>query len=304
MIELPSIHQLENFIIYSQVKDFAQAAKEANITQSAFSFQMKKLEEIVGAQLIAHSNKKSDLTAEGEMFLAKAKKIVADLTQTVTDMKKLNGQEVTLSVGALMSLGDILINQHLTYFKKYNTNVKISIYNLEATELLQSLEKDSLDIVSIFSLDKLNIKDYEEVPFCDEKMVYYAPNIEVGSNVINIEEICTHPLVQYSPYYLMNETIKEYFESKNYQPEIEAWFATPYAIMHYCQQNQVGAVLSERLLNALGFYDGYYEIDPCFNIKSYLLYKKSNPNYKFIKMFINYLNTLYHKDNCDCNYND
>ena len=46
MIELPSIQQLENFIIYSKVKDIATAAREANVTRSAFSFQMKKLEEI------------------------------------------------------------------------------------------------------------------------------------------------------------------------------------------------------------------------------------------------------------------
>ena len=43
MIELPSIQQLENFIIYSKVKDIATAAREANVTRSAFSFQMKKI---------------------------------------------------------------------------------------------------------------------------------------------------------------------------------------------------------------------------------------------------------------------
>ena len=45
MQERPSIQQLENFIIYGKVRNFATAAHRANITQSAFSFQMKKLEE-------------------------------------------------------------------------------------------------------------------------------------------------------------------------------------------------------------------------------------------------------------------
>ena len=47
MGELPSIHQLECFIIYGRVRNFSLAAQEANITQSAFSVQMKKLEEAV-----------------------------------------------------------------------------------------------------------------------------------------------------------------------------------------------------------------------------------------------------------------
>ena len=71
MIELPSIQQLENFIIYSKVKDIATAAREANVTRSAFSFQMKKLEEMLNIQLITRSNRGSDLTREGEFFFAK-----------------------------------------------------------------------------------------------------------------------------------------------------------------------------------------------------------------------------------------
>ena len=63
MQQLPSIQQLENFIIYARVKNFTAAAKEANITQAAFSFQMKKLEELLGVQLITRTNRGSELTA-------------------------------------------------------------------------------------------------------------------------------------------------------------------------------------------------------------------------------------------------
>ena len=303
MIELPSIQQLENLIIYSKARDLAAAAKEANITQSAFGFQMKKLEEIVGVQLVSHNDKSSDLTAEGRLFLPRAEKIVSELSSAVKDMRSLTGgQEVNLTVGALMSLGDVLMNQHITYFKKYNANIKISIYNLESKELLRRLKNNTLDIVSTFSLDKYNdLDECENNFFCNERMVYYAPNIEGrGGGVINIEEICAHPLVQYSPYYLMNETINKYFASQRYTPETEAWFSTPYSIIHYCQQNQVGALLSERLLNAFGFYDGYYDVEPAFKVKCHLLYKKTNPKYKFIKIFVNYVNTLYNKNECNC----
>ena len=52
MSELPSIQQLKNFITYGKYQNFTSAARAANITQSAFSFQMKRLEELVGIQLI------------------------------------------------------------------------------------------------------------------------------------------------------------------------------------------------------------------------------------------------------------
>ena len=297
MIELPSIQQLENFIIYSNVKDIAIAAREANTTQSAFNFQMKRLEEVVGTQLFIHYNENEtiELTTEGKLFLEKAEKIVADLKASIKEIKSLTGEEVSLSVGALMSLGDVFINQHLTYFKKYNTNIKINVYNLEAKELMTELSTDKLDIISTFSLDDLT-EDYEKVFFCDEEMVYYAPNLELGSECIDVQEIAQYPMIQYSPYFLMNAAIKDYFKQVDCHPEIEAWFATPYAIMHYCQQNQVGAVLPKRLLNAMGFFDGYYSIAPNFTLKCYLVYKKTNPKYQYIKIFVDYIDTLYNKE--------
>ena len=44
-----------------------------------------------------------------------------------------------------------------------------------------------------------------------------------------------------------------------------------------------------------GFYDGYYAIDPNFSLKCHLLYKKSNPKYKYIKIFTDYIDKLYNK---------
>lgn len=54
-MDLPSIQQLRNFIIYGKYGNFTTAANAANITQSAFSAQMKKLEDLVGVRLIERS---------------------------------------------------------------------------------------------------------------------------------------------------------------------------------------------------------------------------------------------------------
>ena len=64
-MELPNIQTLRSFVIYGRLGNFTLAAKEANVTQSAFSAQIKKLEIIVGVPLIRRDNKGSSLTAEG-----------------------------------------------------------------------------------------------------------------------------------------------------------------------------------------------------------------------------------------------
>lgn len=56
-MELPNIQTLRSFVIYGRLGNFTLAAKEANVTQSAFSAQIKKLEIIVGVPLIRRDNK-------------------------------------------------------------------------------------------------------------------------------------------------------------------------------------------------------------------------------------------------------
>ena len=63
--DLPTISQLECFIIYGRVGNFARAAQEAHITQSAFSAQIKHLETTLGITLIQRSKRGSQLTEGG-----------------------------------------------------------------------------------------------------------------------------------------------------------------------------------------------------------------------------------------------
>ncbi|WP_196592989.1 LysR family transcriptional regulator [Pectinatus sottacetonis] len=293
MTQLPSIQQLENFVIYGKVRNFTAAAREANITQSAFSFQMKKLEELIGIQLIARSNRGSDLTEIGEDFFQRVQKIIDELSGCIYDIKRINGHKITLAVGTLMSLGDVLMNQHVEYFQEHNMNFMINVYNLEAHELWKQLENDKLDIISTFFMPQLDMDKYEKRFFCKEKMVYYAPNLGIDGSKINMDVIKNYDLAQYSPYYLMNAIIKDFFISYGIAPTVKTWLSTPYAIMHYCQQNEAGSILSKRLLNAMHIQSGYYEIMPQFELECYLLYKRNNPKYKIMKIFIEHIQEFY-----------
>lgn len=294
-MELPSIQQLENFITYARVKNFTLAAQKANITQSAFSFQMKKLEELVGIQLIARSNRGSDLTKAGREFLKRVQVIIDDLHDCMYYMEKLSGEDTTLNIGALMSLGDVLLNKHLTYFQQENKSIHLNIYNLESREMLRQLRDNQMDVISTFLLPQLDINEFEKIFFCDEKLVYFAPNLDIVSNngIIDVTVPGEYPLVQYSPYYYMNAVIYNFFCEHAVMPEVEAWLSTPYAMINYCQHNKVGGILSERLLNEMHIQTGYYEMKPSFILKCYLLYKKTNPKYRAMKLFIDHIINFY-----------
>ena len=110
-MELPSIQELKSFILYGQLRNFTSAAKAANVTQSAFSAQIKKLEDILGVPLIIRNNRGSALTVEGERFLRDAEAVVASLETAAERVRRLYARRLpVLHVGVMRSMGDILMH--------------------------------------------------------------------------------------------------------------------------------------------------------------------------------------------------
>lgn len=294
-MELPTIQQLRNFIIYSKYRNFTAAANAANITQSAFSAQIKKLEDIVGVELIERSNKGSHLTPDGEIFYEKISHILSDLEESILDLQGRHGQVQSLAVGIMLSLGDVHMNRHIAYFQKHHTEASFRVYNLEFRELLQWLKEDKLDIVSLFYLPTVDLSDYEKVFFGEETFIYYGPNMELPGDTVTAQFAASRPLAQYSPQYVMNAYINEYFMKNNCpSAKTQAWFSTPYAMMNYCQQNHIGALLPQRFLAAMGVTSGYATLRPAMKIPCCLVYKKENPKYKTLQIFIEYMRNVYH----------
>lgn len=290
MTELPTLQQLKNFLTYGTYRNFTVAATAANITQSAFSTQMKKLEDILGIKLIERSNRGSHLTPEGEDFLARLTPLVHNLEVCLGDMQARHGTVETLAVGTMLSLGDVLMNRHLAYYQKHHPKAALRVYNMEAQSLLEWLQEDKLDIVSLYYLPSMDITAYAKQFVCQEQLVYYAPNLSDCPGTVNAAYMASQPLAQYSPHYLMHECIEQYFlDHGEEKPETQAWFSTPYAIMHYCQQHHIGALLPERFLRAMGADAGVHAVSPAIAVPCYLVYKRDNPKYPSIKIFMDYM---------------
>ena len=229
------------------------------------------------------------------MFYERIAPLVSDLETCLCDMRALNGEMQTLAVGTMSSLGDVQMNRHLAYFQKNHRGAALRVYNKEARELLRWLSEDKLDVISLFDLPSLDISAYEKAFFCNENLVYYAPHIEDLQGPITADIAASNPLAQYSPQYVMHDYLDHYFSVySSVRPMTQAWFSTPYAIMNYCQQNRMGSLLPKRFLQAMGVERGYYDVIPPITLPCYLLYKKTNPNYSAIRLFVSYIQETYH----------
>lgn len=68
---------LRTFVAVSDSGSFTKAAREVNLTQSAVSLHVKRLEDQVGSRLIVRNARGVRLTGQGEILLSYARRILA-----------------------------------------------------------------------------------------------------------------------------------------------------------------------------------------------------------------------------------
>lgn len=289
---LPTIAQLECFIIYGRVGNFARAAQEAHITQSAFSAQIKRLETTLGVTLIRRSKRGSQLTEEGELFLSRITGWMDGLRKIVYETRSTaEAKPVELNVGILRSLGDIHLNRHVAHFRQDIPQLRFNVFDYATYQIHQALSEGRLDVVSTYFVKeslpkKATPPDFTVVHFCTDNLVYYAPLLRVGEAPLTRQQLLSRPLVLYPTSYYMNEIYHRYFAGLPLESRISARLSTPYAIIHYCQQNEAGALLPERLLKTLGHQEGWHQLQEPLKAEGFLIYRKDNPKVKLIRAYV------------------
>lgn len=293
MFEMPTIQQIENFVLYGKFKNFTLAAHAANITQSAFSAQIKKLEENIGVQLIVRDRRGSDFTEAGEKFFVEVSGWLEGLHTIINDVQLHSGHaKVNLKVGVLISFGDILMNQHVAHFQQGNQDICIEVYDMDEETLLSSLKRHYIDIASVYRMPHLPSTDYRSICFCEDEMVYYAPLILRRKKIVTLADVVSVPFIGYPEKYAINQSFQGYFLRNGQFPRVIARLSSPYAIIHYCLNNRVGTFLPKRLLKTLGIMNGWVTLTPSLSLDACLLYKINNPKMDTLRTYIDYILTI------------
>jgi DNA-binding transcriptional LysR family regulator len=137
---------LRSFIAVADLGGVTKAAGFLNLTQSAVSMQLKRLEELLGLELLDRSGRKIALTAAGEQLLGYARRMVALNDEVV---RRLSDQEfegeITLGVphDILYPAIPVVLKQLRSAFPR----IKVNVVNENTNTLLPAFERGEYDIV-------------------------------------------------------------------------------------------------------------------------------------------------------------
>jgi DNA-binding transcriptional LysR family regulator len=168
------IRHLRYFCVLAEQLHFTKAALLLNVAQPALSQQLKQLEDELGTQLVERTNRRVRLTAAGEVFLARATRILEQIDQAARETARVGqGDAGSLVIGVVSTAVCSLLPEVLRSFRRESPHITIDIREMEPGEQVDALRKEAIDIGLLF----LSIQDpaFDSVVVSRERLVVALP---------------------------------------------------------------------------------------------------------------------------------
>ena len=123
---LPSLNGLRAFEAAARHLSFTIAASELNVTQTAISHQIKRLEEELGLKLFIRQNRALALTPQGHDYLPGVRAAFNDL-RLATDRLKRRDNDHVLTVSTLASMASKWLLPRISMFQKAHPDIDVRI---------------------------------------------------------------------------------------------------------------------------------------------------------------------------------
>jgi len=123
---LPSLNGLQVFEAAARHLSFTRAAVELNVTQTAVSHQIRRLEDQLGVRLFVRQNRALALTREAEDYLPSVRAAFADLRRATERLLRPKRDDV-LTVSTTMSLAAKWLVPRLADFQEAHPGIEVRI---------------------------------------------------------------------------------------------------------------------------------------------------------------------------------
>lgn len=146
---LPTIKQLQCFIVVAEELNFRRAAERLNMTQPPLTRQIQLLEDSIGCSVLARTTHTVQLTPAGTLLASKSLDILEQLQGLV---KSLAHEQDKLRIGVTNMLDFYQIDKFTRFIKQMEYKQQAIFHPHSSRRLLMSLIGGEMDLV--FSGDK------------------------------------------------------------------------------------------------------------------------------------------------------
>jgi DNA-binding transcriptional LysR family regulator len=190
---------LEAFLGIADRGSFNRAAAHLNLSQTALSHRMRKLEEDLGVKLLARTTRQVTLTPAGLELLPKARRIIGDLRAAFDELRgQGRATQEQLAIGCLPTVAIHYVPRLLAAFTRLYPALTVKVYDNSATEIADHVQAGRAEFgITIVSANRW---DLDVAPLLKEPFVLAcaADHPFARQKAVNWPDLQGIPLVRIS----------------------------------------------------------------------------------------------------------
>ena len=169
------LRQLVYFDAVARHHSFTKAAQRLHVAQPAVSAQIRRLEAELGTTLLERTTRRVALTHAGELFLDRARQVLAQLDAARGDLAELSAvRRGRVRIGATQVLGSLDLPASLAAFRRRHSGVSLALRTGLIAKLLGMLDAGEVDLIVGPVHDDLPTA-YQARPLVPESLVLVTP---------------------------------------------------------------------------------------------------------------------------------
>lgn len=165
------LHQLRYFLALAKTGNFSRAAESCHVAQPSLSQQILKLEKDLGEQLFERKPRRALLTPAGEVFRARAEKVLHELHEARREVRDVRGEpRGQVDLAALPTIAPYLLPQIIRGFAQRCPDVSTIVHEDTTDRALHALETHEIDL-ALVSLPIESARVEMRPLFCEELLL-------------------------------------------------------------------------------------------------------------------------------------
>lgn len=191
---------LQAFVSIADRGSFQRAAAHLNLSQTALSHRIRKIEDDLGAQLFTRTTREVTLTRTGADLLPKARRAIGDIAASLNEARQANlPQQALLSLGCLPTIATNHLPTLIRRFQSRHPDVRVRVHDNSASEIGELVSSGvaefGLTIVAANSWD-LHIQTLLKEPFL---LVCLKDHPLAEADEVDWNDLTDVPLIRVSP---------------------------------------------------------------------------------------------------------
>jgi len=217
------LRQLRYLVALADERHFTRAAAREHIAQPALSQQISRLEAEVGLALVERTTRRVALTDAGELLVARARRILAELDDAQAELGTLAGVKGgRLAVGALHTMGPVDLSLLLASFHRNHPAVELTVREQSSEELAEMLRDDEIDLAFLSVTERIHSRGLELHRLVTEELVAVLPTHHplAGRESLDLSELAGDPFISFRAGSRLRELLDWAAAETGFEPRI------------------------------------------------------------------------------------